>query len=395
MGPVKIFIKRRAGKISQILIIVLIKAGHPLYYNRIEVKTVMGFSRNMRTRPPAVLSWLSLCLAGLLLVSSCSLNKIAVRKTADALTAEGGSSAFASDEDPQLVADALPFALKMYETLLVQLPEHEGLLITSAEGFVSYAHAFILSPSNRLGFEEREKKKEMRERAKKMFLRGRGYALELLELRYPGFSAAAREGEMKEYLLQTDEEDLRPLYWAAAGWMGAISAAGLDLGMVMDIARPVALMSRAFELDPDYDEGAIHSFFIQIYGAVPSPAMLYGSGETGTYVKEVFETYYRQAPRGVFENLEDPETLARHHFTRAVELSKGTLAGPYVALAAAFPVKNQDADEYRRLLEKALAIDLEAAPEKRLVNRIDQETAAWMLESMGDIFITYTEHESE
>ncbi|MFO7849700.1 MAG: TRAP transporter TatT component family protein [Spirochaetia bacterium] len=342
----------------------------------------------MKKRSPVIVKIVVFTLAAgaVLSLSSCSINRMATRMTANALTSEGGSSAFASDEDPELIADALPFGLKMYETLLAQLPEHEGLLLTSAEGFVSYAHGFILSPAERLSNRERERKKEMRERAKKMFIRGRDYALELLELRYPGFRTAVRKGEFTEELLQTGEEDVEVLYWAAAGWMGAVSAAGLDLSMIMELSKPVALMTRAFELEPDYNGGAIHTFLIQIYGAVPDPSILYGTTETGGYVKEVLEGHYEKKIGSVPEGTEAP---ARYHMNRAIELSGGKLAAPYIAFAGSFSVDNQDAEEYEELLEKALAIDPEDRPEDRLVNILDQRTAEWMLERIGDKFITY------
>jgi hypothetical protein len=147
-------------------------------------------------------------------------------------------------------------------------------------------------------------------------------------------------------------------------------------------------MSRAFELDPDYDAGAIHSFLIQLYGSVPSTAMLYGTGEAGAYAREVMAGYYRRQLGKVPEN---PEESARHHLERAISLSDGELAGPYVAFASSFSVKNQDVEEYRRLLKKALAIDPDVRPGRRLVNTLDQRRAEWMLEHIEDKFITYTE----
>lgn len=341
-----------------------------------------------------------ICVPTLLFVlGGCSLNRMATRMTADALTSQESSSVFASDEDPELIADALPFGLKTYEALLAQLPEHEGLLQASAEGFVSYAHGFILGPSERLGYDEREKKRAMRARARKMFLRGRDYALHLLELRHPGFREALRiepagggeatkSGDLREALLVTDEEDVEALYWAAAGWMGAVSASGLDISMLMEISKPVVLMTRAFELEPDYDDGAIHSFFIQVYGSVPSTAMLYGTDEAGAYAKDVMEDYYR---RQLGRVPEDPEESARHHLDRAISLSDGELAGPYLAFASSFSVRNQDLEEYERLLEKALAVDPDARPESRLLNTLDQRRAEWMYEHIEDKFITYSE----
>ena len=60
----------------------------------------------------AISRWLFLVLLVPLIVG-CSVRKLAVSKLADTL-AETGTS-FASDEDPELIRDAVPFALKTME----------------------------------------------------------------------------------------------------------------------------------------------------------------------------------------------------------------------------------------------------------------------------------------
>ena len=65
-------------------------------------------------------------LGFILFLQGCSIKQIAVGKLGDTL-AEGGN-VFASDDDIELVGDALPFTLKTVESLLVEVPEHKGLL---------------------------------------------------------------------------------------------------------------------------------------------------------------------------------------------------------------------------------------------------------------------------
>lgn len=52
----------------------------------------------------------------------------------------GGAGVYASDNDPQLVREAMPFGLKTYEGLLEVAPEHRELLLTTANGFTAYAY---------------------------------------------------------------------------------------------------------------------------------------------------------------------------------------------------------------------------------------------------------------
>ncbi|MFO7731793.1 MAG: TRAP transporter TatT component family protein [Spirochaetia bacterium] len=335
---------------------------------------------------------LPLILIGLAVLSSCSINKMATSMVADAVASPQGTAVFSSDGDPELVKDALPFALKMYESLLQSNPENRDLLEATAEGFISYANAFIHTPASMLEYRQLDRQKEMLQRARNMYLRGRDYALRSLEVEYPGFRAALESGEGSSFLKQMKEKDLRGLYWAAAGWMGAVSAAGFDMGLLMELPRPVALTARALEIDPQYKRGALHSLMLEIYGGIPDVQMLFGTSEVGAYTEAILENFYSKhdlTPASA-DNATDPASLeqkARFHFDRAIELSEGHAVGPYVALAGSIAVKNQDVKEYRRLLEKALSIEVDKYPEMRLENTILQEKARWMLEHIEDKFL--------
>jgi predicted anti-sigma-YlaC factor YlaD len=81
------------------------------------------------------------------------------------------------------------------------------------------------------------------------------------------------------------------------------------------------------------------------------------------------------------------EEKARHHFQKAVELTNGKSASPYVTLATTVSIKNQNEEEFTRLLNKALEIDPDADPDNRLLTIISQEKAQWYLEHKEDFFI--------
>lgn len=296
-------------------------------------------------------------LLGVLSLGGCSLKKLAVNSVAGMLAGSGGGgTVFTGEEDPQLVADALPFAMKLYETLLEQAPENEELLLTTGSIFAMYANAFVQTPAGMLPETEFEQKQEMLRRAKLLYLRGRGYVLRALELRHPGFQAHLEAGQPDKAVIDTKLEDVPYLYWAAASWMGAFSTNPFDMEMLLTLARPLALMARAYELQPDYNKGAIEEFYISVYGSLP--ASLGGS-----------------------------PAKARQAFQRAVELAGGLTAGPYVALATVASVPTQNVAEFRELLGKALAIRLEDSPENRLVNILSQQKARWLLEHVEDFFL--------
>ena len=81
------------------------------------------------------------------------------------------------------------------------------------------------------------------------------------------------------------------------------------------------------------------------------------------------------------------EARAREHFQRALALTGGRKASPYVALATAVSVRRQDLAEFKGLLAHALAVDVAAAPRWRLSNALSQRKARWLLEHAADFFV--------
>jgi len=294
-----------------------------------------------------------LLLAAVFLLGGCS--SLVVGLISRSL-GSGDATVFTADDDPELVADALPFAMKLYETLLEKDPENEPLLLTTGTAFVMYANAFIQTPAGMLPEGQFETQQQMLRRAKAMYQRGRGYLMRAMELRHPGFAEALEHGGLPELLGRMGEEDLPFLLWTAASWLGAFSTDPFDMELLLNAAKPVSMLERALELDEAYAEGMIHDTLISVYGSLP--ASMGGSPER-----------------------------ARHHFDKAVQHSGGNSASPYVSLATAVSVPRQDAAEFRSLLEQALAVDLEANPAGRLANILSQRKARWLLDHIGDYFL--------
>ena len=289
-------------------------------------------------------------LAGVI-SSACSIKRMAIGSLADTLSATG--DVFASDEDPEFVRDAVPFALKTMESLLVEVPRHRPLLLAACEGFTQYAYAFIQVDAEILESDDYEAAVELRARARQMYLRARDYCLRSLEVEHPGLRArlVAAPGDT---LKEMEEAEIDVLYWTGASWGGAI-ALGLDQpALVADLPVVRALMDWVLEIDEGFGDGAIHEVLVVLESV---PEAMGGSTER-----------------------------ARRHFERAVELSRGRSAGPYVSLATSVSVKNQDRDEFTRLLEQALAIDPNETPRLRLANLIAQKRARHLLATVDELF---------
>jgi predicted anti-sigma-YlaC factor YlaD len=299
-------------------------------------------------------------LCGMLLAASgCSINRLAVRAVAGMLSGGGGGGgdAFTTEDDPELVGDALPFAMKLYESLLAADPENAELLLATGRIFVMYANAYVQTPADMLELSEVEQQAAMRARAKRLFLRARGYVLKGLELRRPGFRADLAAGKVDAALARLKPDDADYLYWTSAAWMSAFSIDPFDMELLVTVLQPVALLQQVNAWDPAYGGGSVHDIFVSFYGS--ASADMGGS-----------------------------EKKAREEFARSLELSKGAKAGPYLALATAISVKNQNAKEFRELIGKALAIDVDAFPANRLENTLAQRRARWLAAHIGDFFLS-------
>ncbi|HEB11919.1 MAG TPA: hypothetical protein ENI06_11995 [Spirochaetales bacterium] len=288
-------------------------------------------------------------------MNSCSINKWAVNRVADMLSS-GGGTVFSGDDDPELIAAALPFALKVYESLLQSTPDNTELLLATGRTFIMYANAFVDTPATMLPDENFEQRSKMKMRAKRLYLRGRDYILKALAIRYDQFSSFMVSGPDETVLERMVINDVPYLYWAAAGWMAAFSTDPFDMRLALSRPKALALMERAFELDEAFQKGAIHEFFISYYGALP--ASLGGSKEKALF-----------------------------HFNRALELSGGLNSGPYVALAGSIAVNEQNVEDFINLLNKALEIDPDSNPENRLANILSMRKARWMLDHIEDYFL--------
>jgi predicted anti-sigma-YlaC factor YlaD len=293
-----------------------------------------------------------------LFLPSCSINKLAMNAVANALTGSGSSDVFTGDSDPQLVGDALPFAIKMYEALLSANPEHQGLINTTGSLFVMYANVFVQGPSERLPRAMFAQKQAAIVRAKKLYLRGFTLLYKGLELKYPGFSSAYHQEKLKDYLAKTKKDDVPALYWSAAAGLSAFSLNPFDMELGVRIPEFYALVERAYELNPDFNSGALDEFLLIFHASIPDVM----GGD-----KSKIET----------------------HFQRAVEKSKGLTAGPYVTYAQTVSIPSQNYDKFKELLEKALSIDPDKDPSNRLVNILAQQKARYLLDNAAFYFIDF------
>jgi len=280
------------------------------------------------------------------------LQRRAVGMVASTLASSG--DVFTRDDDLELVGDAIPFGLKLYESLLDSAPKNKDLLIATCSNFTQYGVAYVETEAMVLGeAQHHDEVAHLNQRALKLYLRAKGYCMRAMEVRFPGIGQKLLTDPVPA-LAKAEKKDVPLLYWMAASWGSSIGLGVDKPEIVIDMPVVRALAERALALDESWTKGAIHEMFISLDSL---PEALGGS-----------------------------PAKAREHFARAVELQKGQSPGPYVALAVGVALPAQDRAEFEKLLQAALAIDPEKDPSVRLVTLVQQRRARALLDHIDTMF---------
>ena len=284
--------------------------------------------------------------------SGCSVREYAARSIGDAMVA--GGDVYAADDDIELVGAATPFGLKTMESLLAAAPDHRGLLLAATRGFTQYAYVYVQLPADDLEARDVARAYAQRDRARRLYLRARDYGLRGLGLA-EGDAARALFFDPAGALASTTVEDVPLLYWTAVAWAAAIALGKDSPALVAGLPAVDALIDRAVALDADFDRGTLQSFLISYEMSRPNAAP-------------------------------DAAERARAHFERALALSEGQHAAPYVALAESVAAPARERREFDALLAQALRVDPAARPEWRLANLVMQRRARWLRAHAKDLF---------
>ena len=288
-----------------------------------------------------------------LLLQACAIKQLAISKLGDTLAESG--SVYASDNDIELVGEALPFSLKTIEGLLAEVPEHEGLLLTAASGFTQYSYVYVEYEALEVEQTQPQRARELRQRAKNLYLRGRSYALRAIELKQEHFIAGLRQDTVST-LSVFSARDIPALYWFSLSWVAAMAADKSDMEMVADLNLVEPIIRRCLELDESFDQGALHTFMISYQGG-RSPVQGGGASK------------------------------ARLHFARAEELAGDINVSPLVSLAESVSIDEQNRSEFERLLNQALDFNVDSHLPTRLANLVAQRRARLLLARTDSYFL--------
>lgn len=267
--------------------------------------------------------------------------------------------AFMGEEDVELVASSFPIIIKMYEMMMLQDKTHEGLARVTGEFYVMYANAFVETPALFLSDAEYTKKNEAFLRARKLYLKGRSLLLNSLEIKHVGFKDVLNgedEKAIDQMLSVCGVEDVENLFWAGSASLAAFALEPLNTEMGSLVYAGHAMLERAGELNPSFNNGAIW---------------------------EVLAKFYMAAP----ESLGGGQDRGKSAYEKAVQFSAGHTPSLYVTYATSFCIPKQDSKGFDDAINKALAIDAKEVKENTLMFTISQNYARWLKAHKEDFIL--------
>jgi hypothetical protein len=253
-----------------------------------------------------------------------------------------GFSAFKEDDDLAFVEQAIPGNLKLIEAMLKSSPDNERLLRVAAEGYSSYALAFL---------EDTEPA-----RARAFYLRGRDYALRLLRQNSAMDKAlSGTVDDLRRTLEGLGNDDVPAVFWAGFSWGSYVSLNLTDPDAIADLPRAEALMQFVADTDSTFYYGGAHLFLGTLYGS---------------------------RPRILGGNID----LANRHFAAARAVTGGKFLMVQVFQARSVAVQTQDEAMFDELLSTVESTSLDVLPEFRLGNAIAKKKAGLLKSRKNELF---------
>ena len=270
-------------------------------------------------------------LFGLLSLSAC----VSVSDMADGL-----GQAMLSQDDPQTVRDGAPAFLLLLDGLVQSDPEDAATLMAGAKLYAAYAAVFVDDEA----------------RLKRMINRARDYSRRALCEELPTLCAVADSPfeVFNATLRHIDDDDIAVLHTYAVIWVAWIKANRTDWNAIADLAKVKAVMQRVIALDEGYDRGSAHLYLGLLNTLLP-------------------------------KNLGGNPDLARQHFERAVELSKGRDLMVKVHYAERYARLVFDKKLHDHLLHEVLQAEA-SEPGLTLLNTLAKEKAQQLLASGKEYF---------
>jgi hypothetical protein len=284
--------------------------------------------------------WIYLFLLFLLLPLACFPCKKSTVVSTALLLEEVAKSSY-RQSDLKMIREGMPAYLMLMDGMIEAWPDNEQLLIAAAQGYSSYASAFV---------EDQDQ-----EYAKVLYEKGRQYALRSLEQR--GFKNPLQRSfdHFQEGLKSLGKKDVPYIFWAATCWANWINLNLDSMEAVAELPRVEMMMQRVLEIDEGFYYGGPHLFMGIWFASRPKMA--------GGDLKK-----------------------AQGHFLRALDLGRGKFLMAYVYYANYYARQALDKNLFISTLQKVLEAPVDLSPDLTLLNTVAKKKAKELLNRVEEYF---------
>ncbi len=292
-----------------------------------------------------------------LLLTTCSLNRLAINQSIDLL--KQSRPALERETDLELAEAAIAGNLKLLEGMLEIAPDNQELLLMTAQAFSAYTLAFVEPRIQQAEFDaEYGEKERQKDRATDFYSRSRGYALRALHLENRALAEVLENGKpdaIRVALKKAGEKELPGLFWLGNAWAAQIIFQIALPERSMEIPIVAEIMQRVLEMDEAYNSAGPHLFFGAYYGA--RPRMLGGDVQK-----------------------------AREHFDRAIELTGGEVLFAKLMKARYYAIPAREKETCQAILQEVIDTPADKYPVHGFVNALARRDAQILMDNIDEFF---------
>jgi hypothetical protein len=279
-------------------------------------------------------------IIALVFLSSCSLNRMAIRSMTPIFN--NSVEALYEESDLTIAEQAMAADLKLIDGMLKSDPDNEDLLLLAAQGYAGYALGFCEDTDN--------------ERAKLFYLRAKEYAFLVLR-KNKDFKKLEKKdvNSFSSAIKGMKLENVPALFWAGFSWAGYINLSLDNPVALLGLPKTDVIMEQVANLDPTYFDGAVYLYFGAVNGM--KPRIMGG----------------------------DPQK-AKKYFDKNIQLTNDKYMMAYVYMAKYYAAKILDEELFDTYLKKVIDAPVNILQGKELFTQIAKKKAEYLLSQKEDIF---------
>jgi hypothetical protein len=258
-----------------------------------------------------------------------------------AILLEGVAKSSYRQSDLRLIREGMPAYLMLLDGMVETLPDNAELLLAAAQGYSSFASAFI---------EDRNQ-----EYAALLSEKAKRYALKALEIKGVKNPEESPLDLFQKEISGFGKKEIPHLFWAAACWANWISKNLDSMEAMAQLPKVEVMMQRVLKIDEGFYFGGAHLFMGIWYASRPP---MYG----GDLKK------------------------SQNHFQKAFDFGKGKFLMAYIYYADVYARKAQEKELFISTLQTVLKTPADILPEITLLNTVAKKKAAELLEHAEEYF---------